>query len=370
MFRVRAVLLICCFILTTFTIGIAQDAPPECSGTLPSRFYSAVYGQVLPGSANNLRAAPGVNAEKIGELPPYAVFEILDAPVCADGYLWWYVGYPNVNDTVGWTAEGDAAEYWIEPYIHPEPEVLLTPDDTEGQELVSVEYRGISFSVGRAIAAGVTVEHVFPNYIPQWMTSPATGSPTPYGLKFTFQDPEGMSSGFVLQVYALADFANLPDGVPSAIATLQTLLDPAAGAFVPPPPTGESLLLPDWTAPVLFQDAFRVIDFQNGRGVGYFAQYSYSVDPITSLIYTFTGLTSDGLYYVTLQKAVTSDLLPDIDMSSFDQDDWEAFYDGFGLYVEQITASLLTAEPDDFSPSLAPLDALIRSLEIVAPPLD
>ncbi|MBK8136393.1 MAG: hypothetical protein IPK52_11230 [Chloroflexi bacterium] len=57
-------------------------------------------------------------------------------------------------------------------------------------------------------------------------------------------------------------------------------------------------------------------------------------------------------------------------MSGFDQDDWEAFYDGFGLYVEQITASLLAAEPDDFSPSLAPLEALIRSLEIVALPLD
>lgn len=71
------------------------------------------------------------------------------------------------------------------------------------------------------------------------MTSPATGSPTPYGLKFTFQDPEGMSSGIVLQVYALADFANLPDGLPSAFETLQVLLNPAAGAFVPPPPTGQ-----------------------------------------------------------------------------------------------------------------------------------
>lgn len=57
-----------------------------------------------------------------------------------------YVGYPNVNDTVGWTAEGDAAEYWIEPYIHPEPERLLSPDDTEGHDTVAIEYRGISFT--------------------------------------------------------------------------------------------------------------------------------------------------------------------------------------------------------------------------------
>lgn len=365
--RVRVVLLICCLFLTSFTIGSAQDAPPECSGTLPSRLYDAAYGQVLPGSANNLRAAPGLDAEKIGELPPYAVFQILDAPVCADGYLWWYVGYPNEFDTVGWTVEGDATEYWIAPYVHPEPEVLLTPDDTEGQDIVTVEYRGISFSADRAIAAGVTVEHVFPNYIPNWMTSPSGGSPTPYGLLFTFEDPEQMPSWIALQVYALADFANLPDGVPSAIATLQSLLDSAEGPIVPPVYTGESLLVPDWTGPVLFQDAFRTIEFQNGRGVSYFAQYSYSVDPITSLIYTFTGLTSDGLYYVTLQQTVHTELLPEVDMSSFDQDDWEAFYDGFGLYVEQITASLLAAEPDDFSPSIAPLDALIRSLKIVAP---
>jgi hypothetical protein len=365
MIKIRSFLLVCGLILASFAAVAAQDAL-ECPGAPPTRLGSATHARVGPGLANNMRAEPSLDAEKVGEIPAHAVFAIRDAPVCADGYLWWPVQYPSAEYAVAWTAEGNADGYWLEPYAHPEPEVLLTPEDTEGQAAFEVAYRGISFTVDRALAAGVKVEHVFPNFIFLDMSAPSTGNPTPDGLRFTFVDAEGNPAGFKLQVYALADFAKLPDGLPSAISDkLQSMLEP--GAELNTEPVYTMLLLPDRIAPILFQDVFRPIDFQNGRGVSYFAQYSYAADPITSLIYTFTGLTSDGLYYVTLQRTVTTGLLPHLDTDDYKQADWQAFYDNYDAYREQIADALTGASPDDFTPSLTPIDALIASLNIEAP---
>lgn len=364
MMKIRASLLICCLIIASFAYAAAQ-ATPECPGVPSSRLYGATHARVSPGLANNMRVEPRLNAEKVGEIPAHAVFAIRDEPVCADGFLWWPVQYPSMEYPVAWTAEGNAESYWLEPYVHPEPELLLTPKDTEGQETFDVAYRGISFTLDRDIAAGVTVEHVFPNFIFDDMSSPSTGNPTPDGLRFTFVDAEGEPAGIKLQVYALADFARLPDGLSSTFDTLQSMLEP--DAELDTEPIYAMLLLPDRIAPVLFQDVFRPIDFQNGRGLSYFAQYSYAADPITSLVYTFTGLTSDGLYYVTLQRAVTTDLLPDLATDDYKQSDWQAFYDNYDSYREQIADSLRAASPDDFTPSLKPLDALIASLNIEAP---
>jgi hypothetical protein len=365
MIKIRALLLVCGLILASFAVAAAQDAP-DCPGAPPSRLFGAAHARVSPGLANNMRAEPRTTAEKVGELPAHVVFEIQGEPVCAGGYVWWPVQYPSAEYAIAWTAEGNAEGYWLEPYTHPEPEILLTPDDTEGQETFEVAYRGVSFIVDRDLAAGVKVEHVFPNFIFDHMSAPSTGNPTPDGLRFTFVDAEGESVGILLQVYALADFARLPDGLPSAVfGKLESMLEP--DAELKAEPVYSMLLLPDRIAPVLFQDVFRPIDFQNGRGVSYFAHYSYAADPIISLIYTYTGLTSDGLYYVTLQRTVTTDLLPDLDTDDYKQADWEKFYETFDAYRAQIADNLRTASPDDFTPSLAPLDALIATISIEAP---
>ncbi|WP_162909579.1 SH3 domain-containing protein [Aggregatilinea lenta] len=90
------------------------DAPQDaCATTLPPRLQPGVQAQVIPGtSANNLRADPGAGAASLGQIDPGAAFTVLDGPLCAGGMYWYQVDY---NGTVGWTAEGDAAAYWIEP---------------------------------------------------------------------------------------------------------------------------------------------------------------------------------------------------------------------------------------------------------------
>jgi hypothetical protein len=64
---------------------------------------------------NRVRAAPALSAEVIGELGPGTVMQIVDGPVCADGYVWWQVEHSSLPGGKGWTAEGDFQAYFLEP---------------------------------------------------------------------------------------------------------------------------------------------------------------------------------------------------------------------------------------------------------------
>jgi len=95
--------------------GPVVDAPAtgDCMGAPPPRLSVGGTGRVTPGVPNNVRSAPTTSAAEIGDIPGAGVFAVLDGPVCADGYLWWQVEH---NGLVGWTASGNGAEYWVEPY--------------------------------------------------------------------------------------------------------------------------------------------------------------------------------------------------------------------------------------------------------------
>jgi len=86
--------------------------PTGCEGTLPPRLVVGRAGRVTPGLPNKLRAAPTTASGQVGSVPAEATFTVLDGPTCAEGLYWWQVAY---GSTVGWTAEGDAQEYYLEP---------------------------------------------------------------------------------------------------------------------------------------------------------------------------------------------------------------------------------------------------------------
>jgi nitrous oxidase accessory protein NosD len=69
---------------------------------------------VDPPLPNNLRSKPGTAGELIGKIQPGEIVQIEDGPRCADSLTWWYV---SVSDGLeGWTAEGDAENYWLVPF--------------------------------------------------------------------------------------------------------------------------------------------------------------------------------------------------------------------------------------------------------------
>lgn len=73
-----------------------------------------------PNSLNTQPAPPSrsPNSAQLGLIPAGSVVTVLAGPVCSFGFQWYQV---NFNGQVGWTAEGEAGVYWMEPYGGPAP---------------------------------------------------------------------------------------------------------------------------------------------------------------------------------------------------------------------------------------------------------
>jgi hypothetical protein len=82
------------------------------TGTLPPRLTVGEHGRVLPGDPNNVRIQPSRASEVLDRVSAGNTFWVMAGPVCADGYVWWQVEYSGI---IGWTAEGDATDYWLAP---------------------------------------------------------------------------------------------------------------------------------------------------------------------------------------------------------------------------------------------------------------
>jgi hypothetical protein len=104
---------------------------------MPTRLTQGIRARVDtgPGSANNLRATPGLSGDIIGKVEPGASFRVLDGPECADNYVWWHI---EIDGIQGWTAEYDPSvgRYWLEPLTQPVDPALdalsfcqMPPDD-------------------------------------------------------------------------------------------------------------------------------------------------------------------------------------------------------------------------------------------------
>lgn len=99
----------------TSTQAAPQCPPPNEAGWLAPRLTLNGQGRVIPGGLpNNLRDVPGQSGALIGELQPGQTFRVIDGPSCTvlDRLIWWRV---DANGAIGWTPEGVAPDYWLEP---------------------------------------------------------------------------------------------------------------------------------------------------------------------------------------------------------------------------------------------------------------
>ncbi len=94
------------------TLTPAPPAGVNCVGTVPTRLAPGMAARVTPGLPNNLRTRPSTSAPRVGLIPGGAALTILSGPECGSGFIYWYVNY---NGREGYTAEGDALNYFIEP---------------------------------------------------------------------------------------------------------------------------------------------------------------------------------------------------------------------------------------------------------------
>jgi hypothetical protein len=111
------------FLLISFTLTIlavggfssfAQDV--GCAANLLPRLVIGEEGRVLYDNVVNVRNLPGLDGTIITQIPSGGRFTVVDGPVCLNDYQWWQVNYHDEPDgVVGWIAEGDSSEYWLEP---------------------------------------------------------------------------------------------------------------------------------------------------------------------------------------------------------------------------------------------------------------
>ncbi len=117
------------------------------------------------------------------------------------------------------------------------------------------------------------------------------------------------------------------------------------------------------------------LDFRNGAGVAFVAQYTIEDTLISNqaLAYVFQGLTADGAYYISAAFPVAAPFLP------ADYTDEEAARHGLRFlggnpspafrrkyknYLAATARRLEALAPDQYRPRLRLLDELVRSLHI------
>jgi len=103
-------------VITPFIMPTPPPAPTaSCAGAPRERLVIGERGRVLPDDPRpvNVRRLPGTENRLVTTIPINALFQVLDGPVCADGFQWYKVHY---REATGWLAEGDLTSYYVEPY--------------------------------------------------------------------------------------------------------------------------------------------------------------------------------------------------------------------------------------------------------------
>jgi hypothetical protein len=255
--------------------------------------------------------------------------------------------------------------------------------DTPATQLVSepqvVEWRqferALSFSYPLGLAAEVEA-----TLVPAVPYDPNQGVPGmalahPDFAQFYFMNYQGGQefwlpyplAGAQILVIPTADFAafgaDLPIAYASQLAALRGLLaeHPELSNLLPAENNGDNLLpfLPRLSAQQMFVALPQYLEFGGGSGIRYltaFSQDGFVVDP--SVFYTFQGLSEDGELYVSATLPVRTGLFPEAYGVNPDPAAFQAL---LKKTIEQLGAA---GEPA-LSPTLAELDATMRSLQIV-----
>jgi hypothetical protein len=131
-------------------------------------------------------------------------------------------------------------------------------------------------------------------------------------------------------------------------------------------PTGELPLLPATNSAQVFHAQAQYFIFDNIQGLRFISQHSQDPRPIIlsqELFYTYQGFTDDGAYYVAAFFPVTTAALPETitDEERYVINDTEASY---ASYIFKTTGVLEQLSPDEFTPDLTLLDAVVTSLQV------
>jgi hypothetical protein len=239
------------------------------------------------------------------------------------------------------------------PTETPSPIDTLVPTGTSGPT-ANVTCNELSFYLDPALASGYNCETV-PETAEGIGITPQYTNITLQGYILSGKFFEAHISVLPVQRYTQL----LPDNIPGQVTDLQALLNGG--------PTGNSLpLLPIFNAAQVFHAQYQVLPFSNGGGIRFITLYAQYYAPINNhdLFYTYQGLTTDGLYWVSAILPINNPILPangDNPPGGMSKEQFSANYES---YLADLTSQLNSQTSESYTPSLAALDALVASIKI------
>lgn len=240
--------------------------------------------------------------------------------------------------------------------LPPSPTWTIHPTVTASPPETNFDYAGVRFYFNPILADNITAG-VEPGYYednnPWWST--------PEYREYLFNNWV-LADAFhkpTIKVYPVADFRAINENVSNGLDALQLALDTHPADYA-------GLAVSDlFNAGQLYQSNVKYLDFQNGRGARWLAQYGQAYYNVgwPNLFYAYQGLTDDGLYYISVVLPVNHPYLPHPDEVVLD----DGFYENYGAYRDGIVAQLESESDNTFLPSLVLLDQLVASLLVESP---
>jgi hypothetical protein len=164
-----------------------------------------------------------------------------------------------------------------------------------------------------------------------------------------------------IYVYPVKQYGELlPDLIPALVADLKSLISGGnAGAKELP-------LLPVFNSAQMFSSQFAVASFKNGKGIRFLTQYAQGIVPVNSqeLFYTFQGLSADGQTWISAILPVSNPILPRDAKNPPNGQSMEEFARNYLAYKSDIVAKLNEQPAGSFTPDLAVLDELVKSISV------
>lgn len=228
-----------------------------------------------------------------------------------------------------------------------------------------VSYENVAFVIPNGMASGAN---------PEKMTAVDTNSGAPWEiapthLRFTLTGYQLQGKFFEPQIYVYPadEYAQVNSNAGEQIGRLKKA---AAGS----PLLKETLPnVPFFNAAHIIAANIKLLNFQNGNGVRELTQYDQYPAPINNheLFYHFEGLTSDGKYYVIAILPITAPILAEDEKP-------ESPVPAGGVpipantgpnevYYISVTQKLNGLSPDNYTPSLNALDALVQTILVKTP---
>lgn len=231
--------------------------------------------------------------------------------------------------------------------------IKITTTATPAMQGVLVSYKNASFTIPQGLANGTTNTTTAGIEFPY--INPSVGD-MPQHIKIVLNSyaVQGTSLDPQITIFNSTEYAKYTDLTQQIISTLQNL-QYAQGQPLPQGlPAGQ------------FNAQVQAVNFANGHGIRYLTQVDQSPIPVNNreLFYYFNGITNDGNYYVQVILPLRAPFLaPDENPHSTLPTNGIPFH-ADQSYFNAIAQQLNATPPDQFSPSLSLLDALIQSMSV------